>query len=103
MMDTQMNVVGLVGGSYEQRLKLLKISRIVPANIVAIGAGALGVDVDDFKLDQQGQQAAEGPSWKRWLVEVSVPLAARWIGTSRVVKGCLEEWKVAFEGAVVLR
>lgn len=102
-MDTQMNVVGLVGGLYEQRLQFLKVSHVIRTNIVAIRTGTLGVDVDNFELNQQGEQAAEGPSWKRWLVEVSVQLAARWIGAGGVVERRPEEWEMPSEGTVVLR
>ena len=52
-MDTRMHVVDSVGGLREQRLKFLEGFGVILANIVAIGAGALGVDVDDPELDQE--------------------------------------------------
>jgi hypothetical protein len=83
-------------------LKLLDVSRVVVTNIVAIGARSLGVDVDDLELDEECEQAAERAGWERWVLEMSVQLAARWIGARGVVECCLEQWEVPLEGTVVL-
>lgn len=45
---------------FKQHRKFLKRRRVVPANIVAIGAGALGIDVDNLEFDEEREQTPKG-------------------------------------------